>query len=215
MVRIFAVSGFKDSGKTTLCRRLIYELSSMGIKTGYVKRTSEDVFEDRSTDTAFVRDAGIRSVLWGHDGIRAEERADAVFDIDRIVSNYFPDADIVIVEGGKHLDLPKIWVENNEPHGSDVTGIFMTYDRNKPSDGICRFTKGDERKMAEKLAQSVIGDNYRSAAVFINDRQLPMKNFIADFIRGSIIGMISSLKGADASDRIKIFVKHDRDSRSR
>ena len=30
MIKIFAVSGFKNSGKTTLCRRLLAELAELG-----------------------------------------------------------------------------------------------------------------------------------------------------------------------------------------
>lgn len=63
MIRIVAVSGSKDSGKTTLCRKLIKELSEMGIMTGYIKRTAEDVLSEKNTDTGSVSDMGIGSVL--------------------------------------------------------------------------------------------------------------------------------------------------------
>ena len=58
MIRIVAVSGRKDSGKTTLCRKLIKELSDMGIRTGYIKRTAEDVISKRTQIPA-------QSPIWG------------------------------------------------------------------------------------------------------------------------------------------------------
>ncbi|MDR3076810.1 MAG: molybdopterin-guanine dinucleotide biosynthesis protein MobB, partial [Synergistaceae bacterium] len=36
---MIAVSGYKDSGKTTLCRAILSALSSRGLSVGYMKRT--------------------------------------------------------------------------------------------------------------------------------------------------------------------------------
>ena len=63
MIRIVAVSGNKDSGKTTLCRKLLNELEVLGIRTGYIKRTSEEVISENYTDTGSVSAMGIGSVL--------------------------------------------------------------------------------------------------------------------------------------------------------
>ena len=65
MIRIVAVSGKKDSGKTTLCRKLLRELDGMGIRTGYIKRTAEEVLSEKGTDTGSVADMGIGALLWG------------------------------------------------------------------------------------------------------------------------------------------------------
>ena len=112
MIRIVAVSGSKDSGKTTLCRKLIKELSEMGIMTGYIKRTAEDVLSEKNTDTGSVSDMGIGSVLWGRDGLRYELTASEDTTPYYIASRYFPEAEIIILEGGKNLHLPKIWVRS-------------------------------------------------------------------------------------------------------
>ena len=99
------------------------------------------------------------SALWGADGLRIESPAASVTP-DYIVSRYFPDAEIVIVEGGKYLDLPKIWVENGEPRPENVSGVFMVYDRNSAGDGKMRFGAGCEAEMARRLAATVRGGFY-------------------------------------------------------
>ena len=206
MIRIFAVSGFKNSGKTTLCMKLLEELGRLGVRTGYIKRTAEEALSSRVTDTGRAAGLGVSSALWGSDGLRIESPAVGVTP-EYIVSRYFPDAEIVIVEGGKYLDLPKIWVENGEPRPEEVVGVFMTYDRNSEGDGKTRFGAGCEAEMARRLAASVRGGFYRSTKIYIGDRPLPMKDFIADFVRGSVLGMLASLKGGrDTSEGVRVYI---------
>ncbi|KEJ91441.1 molybdopterin-guanine dinucleotide biosynthesis protein B [Synergistes jonesii] len=215
MIRTIAVSGFKNSGKTTLCRRLIEELARLGVRTGYIKRTSEDALDAEGPDTSKLRGAGVTAVLWGDDGLRAEEsRRD--MSQEYIVSKYFPDCEIVILEGGKYLDLPKIWVESETPRPGGVKGVFMLYDRKRPGDGAARFGAGDEALIAKKLAGLVRGGNYRSSSVFVGGRELPMKDFIADFVRGVVLGMLSSLKGGRArGEEVKVFIRGEKNDSPR
>lgn len=209
MIRIFSVCGYKNSGKTTLCRALLKELTLMGVRVGYIKRTSEGIMETRATDTASVLAMGLTSALWGRDGLRVEEGEDVELTPEHIVARYFPDAEIVIIEGGKRLNLPKIWVENEEPRNG-VDGVFMVYDRTAAGDGKLRFGAGDEPLMAQKLAASVRGKFYRSSKVYIGDRALPMKDFIADFVRGAVLGMLASLKGGkEPKAPIRIYLDGD------
>ncbi|HCP07152.1 MAG TPA: molybdopterin-guanine dinucleotide biosynthesis protein MobB, partial [Synergistaceae bacterium] len=48
---IVAVSGFKNSGKTTLCRKLLPLLKDAGLDAAYVKRTHEEVLSPEGTDS--------------------------------------------------------------------------------------------------------------------------------------------------------------------
>ena len=86
-------------------------------------------------------------------------------------------------------------------------GIFMIYDRGGNKDSKLVYCGGEEKEMAERLASLVRGKAYRSAKIYFGDRPLPMKDFIADFVRGSIMGMLASLKGGSNTDRtIRIYL---------
>ena len=213
MIRTIAVSGFKNSGKTTLCRRLVEELTCLGVRTGYIKRTSEEALGAEDADTSKLCSAGVTAVLWGDDGLRAEESCSDISH-EYIVSKYFPDCEIVIMEGGKYLNLPKIWVESETPRPEDVKGVFMTYDRKRQGDGEKLFGAGEEALIAKKLADMVRGANYRSSSVFIGSRELSMKDFIADFIRGAVLGMLSSLKGGKTGgEEVKICIRGEKEEK--
>lgn len=207
MIRIFAVSGFKDSGKTTLCMKLLEELARLGVETGYIKRTSEAVLSPCVTDSGRALSLGVRAALWGSDGLSVEERRGGEISPEAVASRYFPDAEVVLLEGGKYLDVPKIWVESGESRPDSVKGVFMVYDRRAPGDGKLRFGAGDEPEMARRLAAAVRGGSYRSAKVYIGDRPLPMKDFIADFIRGGVLGMLSALKGGESGgENVRVYI---------
>jgi len=207
MIRIIAVSGNKNSGKTTLCRKLLHELEELGIRTGYIKRTSDEVLSEKETDTGSVVDMGIGTVLWGSNGLRYELSAPEEITPQYIASRYFPDSELLILEGGKNLRVPKIWVRTEGEKAPQYPGIFMIYDRAGNKEGKLVYCSGEEKKMALRLAALVRGKAYRSTKIYFGDTPLPMKDFIAEFVRGSIIGMLASLKGGDCLDKtVKIYL---------
>lgn len=207
MLRIVAVSGDKNSGKTTLCRRILEELVRVGIRTGYIKRTSEAVLSPQDTDMGDTLRAGFETAIWGSDGVRVESAdTSLVSSTASIEAKDFPDAEIVIMEGGKDLPIPKVWVCSEGENAPDLPGIFLIYDRYHTGDGKKFFGIGDERQLAFSIAALARGEAYRSARVYIGSRELSMKNFIADFVRGGILGMLSSLKDADIDGAVKIYL---------
>ena len=83
----------------------------------------------------------------------------------------------------------------------------MVYDRLGCSDGKMLFGAGAEPEMAKRLSSLVRGSAYRSARIYIGDRPLPMKDFISDFVRGGILGMLASLKGGKSlSEPVRIYL---------
>lgn len=213
MTLIIAVSGWKDSGKSTLCRGLLRELRVLGVKAGYIKRTAERALPAGETpDTSSARAMGFDSLLWGRDGLTLESSLDAETTPEMIVSRYFPYAEIVLLEGGKNLLLPKIWVCSDKDEGEiNYPGIFIRYDRRVCGEREGVFGAGREAEIARRLESLAKGKNYRSASVYIGDRKLPLKDFVADFIRGGALGMISSLKEAVIDSDVRIYIKRGTD----
>ena len=210
-MKIIAVSGYKDSGKTTLCRVLIQKLSDRGLSVGYIKRSHENVISSSDTDSGSVATIGTPSLLWGDDGFSMEIKSPDNRQTDpyEVVGKFFPTSDIVILEGGKDLVLPKIWVSCPDEETPDLPGIFAVYDRRRAGDGGRRYGIDDLDRLV-----SVITDkaelSFRSARVYIGARELPMKDFVADFISGGVTGMIGALKkpdGADEEGDVRVYIR--------
>jgi molybdopterin-guanine dinucleotide biosynthesis protein B len=210
-LRVIAVSGYKDSGKTTLCGVLIEELSSRGLSVGYIKRTREKVISPENTDSGSVATAGQPALLWGDDGLRLEVASgdDRSSNPYEIAGKFFPGSDIVILEGGKNLALPKIWVARKDEPTPEEPGIFAVYDRHLGGDGGLRYGEGDINRLVSDVLGKIDAAG-KSARVYVGGMELPMKDFVSDFVAGGVKGMIGSLKkpdGMDETEDLRVYVK--------
>lgn len=209
-MNVFAVAGYKKSGKSTLCRALLAALSRRSLSVGYVKRTQEEVVSPAGTDSGEAVRLGFDVLLWGEDGLRFERGRTGTGDPDpeAVAGAFFPEADVVILEGGKELVLPKIWVLREGEEPPDNPGIFALYDRFGAGDGGDRYGGDEVERLADRLASLCRGVGF-GARIYVDDRELPIKDFIADFVEGGVRGMLGSLKGVpDKSNtgRLRVYL---------
>ena len=198
MPLLIAVSGFKDSGKTSLARALLEELSGRGLSLAFMKHTDRNVLSPAGTDTGGIESRGIPCAYWGNDGLRMELPA-AAPDRDAIAA-LFPEKDIVVVEGAKSIPMPRIWAGAAESVPSEVKGVFACFDRKAgKGDGKYLYVPGEERALAERIAAfHERFANVRRVRVAVRGKRLPLKPFVAEMIRGSIAGLLLPLKGMDS-----------------
>ena len=115
-----AVCGQKNSGKTTLIERMIRELSERGLKTAVIKHDGHEFTCDiPGTDSDRFMQAGAAgtavyssSQLFVRKTFSGTEREDAgnQQNFGMSLLKYFPDADVVIIEGMKNSTSRKIEV---------------------------------------------------------------------------------------------------------
>lgn len=118
MPQLLAFVGPSGSGKTTLLEKLVPALRAEGLTVGVIKHDAHGFRMDREgKDTDRLFKAGADGVLIQSPTELAYRRAhDARQDPARLAEQFFPDADLVLVEGGKDSDLPKIEVWNSAAH---------------------------------------------------------------------------------------------------
>ncbi len=117
--RVIGIAGWKNSGKTTLAVGLIAELARRGWRVSSIKRAHHDADVDREgTDSYRHRQAGAGEVVlttgrrWA---LMHELRSDEEASLDALLARLSP-CDVVIVEGFKHGEHPKIEVRRREAH---------------------------------------------------------------------------------------------------
>lgn len=204
---ILAVSGFKNSGKTTLCRKLISLLLEDGIDVAYAKHTHENVLSRDGRDTDLVAEATSSTALWGPDGVRMEE-ADENIDVAALVARFFPGRELLILEGGKSIPLPRIWVGDPLDIPEGVTGVVAFYDRSRPCAKERHFAEGQEKDLAALVASMVRSAESSPAEIYCGDKRVPAKAFVGEFIAGSVVGMLGALKGeVDPGERIVLHLR--------
>jgi len=110
-VRVYGVTGWKNSGKTTLVERLVKEITARGLTVSTVKHAHHDFDVDqRGKDSHRHRQAGARQVLVSSSRRWAlmTELGDAGESaLARLLDRLDP-VDLVLVEGYKRDHHPKI-----------------------------------------------------------------------------------------------------------
>ena len=107
MAAVIAVSGVKNSGKTTLIEKLIPALNTRGVKTVVLKHDGHSFAADREgTDTCrFLAAGAMGAAIFDGEKFQAVKFA-AVTERDLIA--LYPEADLILLEGFKWTDYPKI-----------------------------------------------------------------------------------------------------------
>ena len=110
MPQMISIVGRSQSGKTTLIEKLIPELKRRGYKIGTIKH-SHHIFDfDRTgKDSWRHKDAGAETVIIASPGKIAMVKNDYQGSLDSL-QKFFGDLDLVITEGYKKEDKPKIEV---------------------------------------------------------------------------------------------------------
>ena len=104
---IFAISGYKNSGKTTLITNLIPVLTQKGYKVAVIKHDGHDFESDvPGTDSYRHQKAGAygTAVFSSKRMMITKETEEAN---ERDLMRAFPEADIILLEGLKHSPYPK------------------------------------------------------------------------------------------------------------
>jgi molybdopterin-guanine dinucleotide biosynthesis protein MobB len=112
-LKLYGVTGWKNSGKTTLMERLVAEIAGRGISVSTLKHAHHDFDVDQPGKDSFRhRAAGARQVLvasrarWA---LMTELRGAPEPDLGELVAQLAP-VDLVLVEGFKRDRHPKIEV---------------------------------------------------------------------------------------------------------
>ncbi|MDO9263486.1 MAG: molybdopterin-guanine dinucleotide biosynthesis protein B [Desulfosalsimonadaceae bacterium] len=149
---ILLIVGFANSGKTRLMTRLIEVLSLRGFRVGAVKHHGHTVangvrpdfeMDQPGKDTWKYRQAGAKAaVISSRSGIGMVREVDHDHEPAEL-THLMPDMDIVLVEGYKRSDHPKIEVfrpENGKPPACRYDGHLMAVVCDTPLDwGVPRF----------------------------------------------------------------------------
>ena len=111
-MKVFGVAGYKNAGKTTLVVDLVRDLARRGLRVATVKHAHHDFDIDHpGKDSHQHRSAGASEVIvassrrWAHI-VELADRPEP--SLDDLLTHVAADIDLVLVEGFKHGDHPKL-----------------------------------------------------------------------------------------------------------
>jgi len=116
-MKVFGVTGWKNSGKTGLMERLVAEFSARGFSVSTIKHAHHRFDVDHPGKDSFRhRDAGAKEVLLASRNrfaLMHELRDDAEPTLDQLLAKLMP-VDLVLIEGYKRDRHPKIEAHRKE-----------------------------------------------------------------------------------------------------
>jgi molybdopterin-guanine dinucleotide biosynthesis protein B len=219
MPAVLSIVGKSKAGKTTFLEKLIPEVRRRGYSVGTVKHDAHDHFEfdHEGKDTWRHRQAGAQTVAIGSPSRFAlTKTVKKELDLDTIVAAYFADEDLVLTEGYKSGNKAKIEVCRKELQSGPICSpadrlLAVVSDFSMELEVPC-FDLEDVSGVAdfieERFPRRRTGPEL---VVRLDGKRLPMKSFVQDFVKGSILGMLSTLRGYKNPARIDISVKLEED----
>jgi molybdopterin-guanine dinucleotide biosynthesis protein B len=162
---VFGITGWKNSGKTTLVTKLVAEFTRRGLRVSTVKHAHHAFDIDKpETDSFRHREAGASEVMIvsGHRwALMHELRDEAEPPLEAALRRISP-CDLILVEGYKRERHPKIEVRRslairNEPIApGDPSVVAIAADHDAEAGALPRFDLDDVSRIADFIAERVL-----------------------------------------------------------
>lgn len=160
-IPIIGFSAFSGTGKTTLLRKLIPLLKAKGLRIGMVKHSHHDIEVDHpGKDSYVLRKAGTCQMV-----LASPKRTSIIIEHPKQADSSLATAlkglqtdklDLILVEGFKHEQLPKIELHRKElghpllfPEDSNIMAIATNYDLDDDSLQITKLKLDQTQTIAD------------------------------------------------------------------
>lgn len=209
-IPMVAISGFSDSGKTTLIEKLIPELKSRGYRVASIKHSHHELALDSDKDTERHLKAGsVFSLVVAQNRlvlVKPLEHEPSLHDILYMIGDDF---DILICEGFKYTSLPKIEVCRGESDQRLSTSNVVAVVTDKPIDtDIPQYASDGVNAIADLLERDYILPKRERLSIDVNNVAVPLIEFPHSIITKTILGMLTALKGVNNIHSVQINLRH-------
>ena len=215
MPPLVSIVGKSETGKTTLVQKLIQELNSRGYCVATIKHVPRHLsFDQPDKDSWRHIEAGSKATaISSSDKIVVIRPVAHAPTVDQIAHYLGEDYDIILAEGFKEGNAPKIEVHRRDI-GPPLTAVRkrIAIVTDEPLKTRARqFSPEDVRGLADLLEQGFIRPQRRRTVLYVNNKPVPLSTFPREFIASTVLGMVSSLKGVGEVKNAEIFLRREQD----
>ena len=182
--------GESNSGKTTLIIKIIEQLVKERYTVATIKNTDKNVkIDTEGKDTWKHQHAGAKLVALSSP-YETDLMINKRMDVNKIVDIIFAcePVDIVLVEGARNLNIPKIKIGNGEKRDNTIMQYQDDFEE------VMKIIKKEIDKKKKKHDISIV----------VNGKKVALSEFPAEIIKSTLVGMLSSLKGVDQINEVEI-----------
>jgi molybdopterin-guanine dinucleotide biosynthesis protein B len=211
-VPAISIVGYSESGKTTLIEKLIPALKARGYRVGSIKHAHEFKME-ASKDSQRHLDAGSEvTVLAGPSEI-VLLKPEVETTVDEIVRLLDASLDLVLCEGFKQANLPKIEVyrNGNGPLIEGLSGVFAIVSEAELEVDTRVFKPGDVEGLVDLLEKEFIFPQRNRLDLYVNGKPVRLSQYPRLFITDVVLGMVKSLKDIEPIKTLAIELRKETD----
>jgi molybdopterin-guanine dinucleotide biosynthesis protein B len=209
-VPIIAIVGNSESGKTTLIEKLIPAIKRRGYRIGSIKHAREiDMEIDK--DSQHHLGAGSEVTVLASSGQMVMFKPTEVSKIEEIRHMFEADLDLILCEGFKYTDLPKIEVYR-KGYGTlleDLTSVFAIVSEEHLDVKVRQFKPDDVENIVDLLEQGFIQPQRKWLDLYVNGKQVPLTLFPRQIINDIIMAMVLTLKEVEPVKTLEIKMKQE------
>jgi molybdopterin-guanine dinucleotide biosynthesis adapter protein len=193
---IISIVGKSDSGKTTLLESLIGELKRRGHKVAIVKHSHHaDDLDSAHKDTwRFTRAGSELSAINSLDHLAIYRRMDHYFDPQEIDSFILWDYDVILTEGFKGSNYPKIEVHRHEQGKELLTDPqqLLGVVTDEPLDVKApQFSHNDINGIADLIEKTILSrQEANEVDLVVNGTYVPIDASLKDLLARTVAAMI-------------------------
>ena len=211
MPPIVSIIGKSKSGKTTLVEKLVRELKSRGYRVATIKHTNQKLpFDEPGKDSWRHTQAGSEvTMICSPDKlvlIKPIARDTSLEEIARLLGE---DYDIILTEGFRRGDAPKIEVHRKEagPPLATTKKLFAIATDEPLETKTRQFSLDDIKGLADLVEQGFIKPQRERVLIYVNNTPIPLSSFPRQIISNILLAITSSLKGVRKVRSLDIFLR--------
>ncbi len=213
MIPIVSIVGKSDSGKTTLIEKIVPELVRRGYRVATVKHDVHGFeIDQEGKDSWRHRQAGADAVV-----ISSPKKIALIKTVEEDLSladlrdRFIDDVDIVISEGFKKDVQPKIEVFRRETHRellcSRDDNLVAVVSNQRFDVPVPCLDLDDGKGVVDLLEERFLRQKEEGdVSLVVDGRRVSLSPFVKTLITRTIRAMVSTLKGCQNSDRIRISI---------
>jgi len=213
MPPVVSIVGKSKSGKTTLIEKLIRELRLRGYRVATIKHVPQDIAFDKPDKDSW------RHIQAGSEATTISSPNEVVLikpvtqgsTLGEIVRFFGEDYDIILTEGFKEGDAPKIETHRKEagPPLEAVKKLVAIVTDEPLQTKTRQFSFEDIKGLADLFERGFIKPQRERVSLYINNASIPLSTFPKEIISNTLIAMASSLKGAGEIRSLDISLRKE------
>jgi molybdopterin-guanine dinucleotide biosynthesis protein B len=229
---IVAVVGSSNSGKTTAAEALINGLTKRGYTVASAKHIADSEFtiDTEGKDTWRHVKAGASAVLSvAPNELTSIKKVDTTkYSLEQVIAGFPDEVDIIILEGfkglvGQNTGIPKLVTAKTVNEITDaleryknILAFVTSIPDGKVKTEIPFINALKESKKLVELVNSKVAvlverkrKREEKITIQIDEKILPLGDFVQDIVRNAVLAMVSSLKGVEikGEEKVSIVIK--------